>query len=259
MTISGDYNPTQGQGTADAATYPSVFGVSFTPTIGGIGLAVLGILGAGYLLLNLVQPLWLEKQTIEQDIAEKKARLANQAAELKQIEQVKTDLETAKQRQSEVLSLFANEIGLKTLLLDLSRVVKSRNGTLVRFEPAEDPNPQVVNDSSLGTQANGKVSRQTYKVEFEGNFEETRAIMLTMERLQPLLVVKNLKSELDTQRASLRKTGNRSAVLEFDQTATRLKTAFDLLALLPVITPATPAGTTSSPGASPSPVPTQTQ
>jgi type IV pilus assembly protein PilO len=247
MTFTGDFTSDSGGKVTDPdPAYPVIFGVSLTPTITGLVIAVLGLLGAAYCLVTYVQPLWQTKQQLEQAIADKQAQLSNQAKTLEQIAEVEKSLANAKQQQADVLSLYADDSKLKTLLLDLNRIVRSRNGTLVRFEPAT-PDPETVADGSLGGAVNGKIRRQAYKVEIEGTFEETRSIILTLERLQPLLVVKALKSELGSQKASLRKVGNKSAVLEFDPAADKLKTTFDLLALLP----ASPAPVAASPSPPP--------
>jgi type IV pilus assembly protein PilO len=249
MTLSGDFSPEQGRSGADAGSaYPVIFGVELKPSVGGIILAVVGLGAAIYAWITFVQPLWQQKQELEQAIQTKQQQLSGQQQTLKQLEQIQSELAAAQQQQTEVLSLFANPDQLQTLLFDLNQIVKSRNGVLVKFEPVS-ATPEPVTDSSLGAGVAGKVNRQVYRVELEGTFEEIRSIVLTLERLQPLLIVKNLKTELGTPKATLRKTGNKSAVLDFDRSASKLQTSFDLIA----VTANQVAPATASPAPTPTP------
>ncbi|OUC14597.1 MAG: hypothetical protein B0A82_11330 [Alkalinema sp. CACIAM 70d] len=74
---------------------------------------------------------------------------------------------------------------------------------LRKFQPFVDPAqasnpaaktavPGVVNDGSLGEALNNKLKRSTISVEFEGNFNQTQNIFRTIERLQPLLIIREL-------------------------------------------------------------------
>jgi hypothetical protein len=73
--------------------------------------------------------------------------------------------------------------------------------------------------------------------------------MLTLERLQPLLVVQNLNSELDktTQQVRLRQKGTSQVEISPDQPPSKVKTSFDLMALLAAV---------SAPAPAPAPTPT---
>ncbi len=253
MTISGNLAPSQGRTSNLDSPYPVLFGVAFTPVVSGILLALAGLIGAIALIWVFVQPLWQQRQELEQNVATKQSQIANQKSTLKEINKVENDLKAAQQKQTEVLSLFADKDQLKTLLFDISEIARDRNARLTKFEPAT-PEPEIVVDGSVGPEVIGKLLRQTYKVEMEGTFESTRSTMLTIERLQPLLLVKNLKSQSGSQKAILRKSGGQSGILEFDPEADELKTSFDLTAIMPLNPPpgvgATPEPT---PGGTPAP------
>lgn len=231
MTVSGNLAPSAGRPSEIDSPYPVLFGMPITPTVTGILLASAGLLGALYLLINFVQPLWQQKQELEQSIATKEAQLANQQSTIKEISKVENALKVAQQREAEVLSLYADEEQLKTLLLDFNQIAGERNSKLTKFEPTSSA-PEPLTDASIGGSVNGKLRQQIFKVEMEGNFEATRSTVLTLERLQPLLLIKNLKSEASSPKATLRQVGSQDALLEFDPKTDSVKTSFDLIALL---------------------------
>jgi hypothetical protein len=93
-----------------------------------------------------------------------------------------------------VLGLFANSNDLQTLLLDLSQLFQARKVSLLTFSPQGDP--VIVGDSSLGPTVNNKLKRQTFLVTFKGSFGNTHNLIRDLERLQPLIVMKDLKTDL---------------------------------------------------------------
>ncbi len=126
-----------------------------------------------------------------------------------------------------MLALFANPSSLNTLQLDINRQIDSRNAGLDRARQAKlaacpawvranlgavekvvgdlvvksqlqkfTPDPKasgVITDGSYGTLVNNKLKRQVTSVVFEGNFQQTQSILRSIERLQPLLVFKNVE------------------------------------------------------------------
>ncbi len=211
--------------------YPVVFGVTFTPLVSGLllglGLAAL----AGALWFYLGQAEFEKNQQLANTVAEKEQKLAQQDTILKNIAQAKVRLEAAKKQRQDVTTLFANESTLNTLLLDLNRQIDSRNAgvaqarasklascpaevrsnlakyeqdleskgfalaarsELKKFEP-DATKTGIIADSSYGTAVNNKLKRQTANVEFSGNFAQTQDILRSIERLQPLLVLKGME------------------------------------------------------------------
>jgi type IV pilus assembly protein PilO len=205
MTASKDFFPDDGGEFETAApTYPTAFGVTFTPSVSGALIAGLGLMGSIYLILNLVLPTFQKYQELQTSRNDKQAQVQQKQAVLQQTEQVRTELALAKKQQTEVLALFANEQTLNTLLLDLNRVVESGNATrgrnfirarLKRYVPATQ-SAEVITDGSLGSVVNGKLKRQVVNVELEGTFEQTQAIIRNIERLQPLLLIRDYQSTL---------------------------------------------------------------
>lgn len=205
MTFSDDLNFVEGTefGTA-SANYPVVFGITLTPKVIGIIVGVLGLVGAAYMLMNLVMPAWdtfQQQQTKQNELQE---AINQKKASIKQIDKVKQEQALSKQQQLQVLGLFANEKTLDTLLLDLNRLVESGNtqvplnavrAKLRKYVPTgKDAEP--ITDGSLGALVNGKLKRSSINIEIIGTYEQTQSILRNVERLQPLLIVKDYQSSL---------------------------------------------------------------
>jgi type IV pilus assembly protein PilO len=206
MTFSDDLNFAEqaGEFQANTPAYPVLFGISFTPKIIGILVGVGGLAGAIFILLNLVMPAWDIYQQQQAKSSDLQGQIDQKKASIKQIDKVKEELAQSKQQQLQVLGLFANEKTLDTLLLDLNRLVESGNSQisssgvrakLKRFTPVSQK-PEPIIDSSLGTLVNGKLKRSTINIEFVGTYEQTQSILRNIERLQPLLIVKDYQSNL---------------------------------------------------------------
>lgn len=249
MTMGGDFMPVEAQ---EGPGYPKVFGLTITPLVGALGLVAVGALLAYLLWSNLVQGTLDRNRELKTDIAAKEEQLRNQADTQKQIADAKVRLQSAKQLQGDVRTLFATEDNLNTLLLDVNERVQSVNAGVT--DPAKraslaqfDLNTEasgLVNDSSLGTEVNGKLERRVYDVQIRGTYPQTQSIIRNIERLQPLLVVTDLVADLDreTQKILLDDKGR---VTPTGQPDTQILTSFKLSALLPVdpnkpVAPASP-------------------
>ncbi|MEH2423055.1 MAG: pilus assembly protein PilO [Nostoc sp.] len=206
MTLSDDLNFAEHGGEFDQATPspPVVFGIAFTPKIIGILVGVIGLAGAAYILLNLLMPAWESYQQQQAKTSELQAQIEQKKANLKQIDQVKDELAQAKQQKVQVLGLFANEKTLDTLLLDINRLIDSGNtptsinavrAKLKKFVPVSQK-PEPITDGSLGLQVDGKLQRSSINAEITGTYEQTQSIIRNIERLQPLLIVKDYQATL---------------------------------------------------------------
>ncbi|MEH2230835.1 MAG: pilus assembly protein PilO [Nostoc sp.] len=206
MTLSDDLNFAEQGGEFDQATpaSPVVFGIAFTPKIIGILVGVIGLAGAGYILLNLLMPAWESYQQQQAKSTELQAQIEQKKANIKQIDKVKDELAQAKQQKVQVLSLFANEKTLDTLLLDLNRLIESGNtatsinavrAKLKRYVPISQK-PEPIVDGSLGIGVDGKLQRSTISAEITATYEQTQSIIRNIERLQPLLIVKDYQATL---------------------------------------------------------------
>ena len=242
MTVGGDFVPSGDRREFDTASnYPTVFGIRLTPNVSGVLVALLGLAASIYLLINLVQPTWQRNQELRQDVATKESQLINREESQRRIQEARAELVEARQLRADVVALFANQESIDTLLFDLNQRIQAvnagiqdeeRRANLTRFELNEDESG-VVTDSSLGTEVNNQIERRVYDVELEGDFPQTQSIMRNIERLQPLLVVKNLNSELDFSAQSIL-IDAQGRLLPNGQPITRITTGFQLQALVPV-------------------------
>lgn len=232
MTYTEEYIPVEeGAEIEEAPNYPTAFGITFTPPVTGALFAVLGLLGAAYLVSSLVMPSFQTYQEAQAKVEETKLQIQQKQASQQKIDEAQAKLKVVKQQQTQVLSLFANERTLDTLLLDLNRIISSRQGSLQSFIPAPEV-PTVVTDGSLGPAVNGKLKRQSVAVQLQGSYDQIQSIMRSIERLQTLLLVRDFKADLtgeNPQKFVVNRQGN--AVLVGQPT---LNTAFNLEVLLPL-------------------------
>jgi hypothetical protein len=218
----------------EEANYPSAFGITFTPQISGITFAVLGVLGAIYVLANYVMPAYSNYQTLKTDEQAKEEQVEQQqsGAIEKQMQETESKLKQAQSLKSEVLNLFSSQETLDTLLIDINGFISSKNAELITYKPQGDA-ATVVNDSSLGTLVNNKLKRQTINLEMEGTFEQTQAILRDIERLQPLLLVKNYNSQMTVSPFVVlpNPSANKTELISLPS---MLKTTFTLDVVLPL-------------------------
>jgi len=209
MTFSDDLN-FPNQGTEIQNSGPVVFGVTLTPTIIGGIVGFLGVASAGYMLFNIAMPAWDNYQQLQTKRDQLQTEVEQKKAQSQQIGKVEADLTEAKQQQKQVLALFADEKSLDTLLIDTSRLIDSSNGKafgnairakLKKFIPTSEK-PVLIEDGSFGVEVNSKLKRSMITLDIEGDFEQTQSIMRNIERLQPLLLVKNYDSKLSAPEMS---------------------------------------------------------
>ncbi|MFW6263900.1 MAG: hypothetical protein ACOC3E_00060 [Cyanobacteriota bacterium] len=196
--------------------------------ISGAALAAVGVLGAGYMVMNMLLPAWNEYSQLQGSVSEKETQIQQQENSLKSIEELEQALRQEQVQQQEILSLFASEKNLNTLLLDLNRFIEARQAELISFQPV-DTRASLVEDGSLGAEVNGKLKRQSLKMEVEGTFEQTQSIMRSIERLQSLLLVKDFRAEITEPPSFLFDQGKL-----IPQGEPKLKISFQLDALSPL-------------------------
>ena len=190
----GDEDDLQG-----SSEYPSAFGITFTPRVSGIAIGVLGLLGSLYLALNWLLPMYDQYQKLKTDEITKQDQITQRKiGDLdRKIEALQIQLQQKESQKQQVLAMFAREQDLNTLLLDISNLLKNRNIELLSFSPQGKMAP--ISDGSLGEMVNNKLKRQTYQARLRGGFESTQAVVRDLERLQPLVIVRGLRSQAEAQ------------------------------------------------------------
>lgn len=254
MTLSGDFIPAEDD-LYDEPSNPVVFGIELTPKVLGILAALAGIGLAIFLFQRFVQPVRLSNQELRRVIAEKEQQLATQSERLEEIAKLEEDRDAALVQRRNVYSLFADESSMDTLLLDINQRIKNSNATigaarnqvkargippilieaqLRRFDPSGEV---VIQDGSLGAEVDGKLKRQTYSVDFAGDFAQTQAILGNIERLEPLLLLKDfsLSSSETVTETVLNSQGQ-----VVGQPKQRITSTFAVDALIPTGDPSVP-------------------
>jgi len=142
--------------------------------------------------------------------------------------------------EADVLALFADEDSLETLLLDINERIKSANAgvtdearlaVLSRFDVNQDASG-IVQDGSLGPAVDGRLERLVYNLEMEGSYAQTQSILRSIERLQPLLVVEDFRTEVQPVEREFRLDGQNNLV-PISAPQPRLRTTFEINALSP--------------------------
>jgi type IV pilus assembly protein PilO len=212
------------------------------PKIIGIGLGVLGAGLAGWVVYSSVMPAVEKGKTLNTELNEAIAKIAEQQNQIKERPKAEAALVEAQQNREDVTRLFASDRTMETLLYDINKLVDSINSgvkdeenmaKMTRFDPQvpKDGN-YIVDDGSLGPLVNGKLKRREFRVEFEGTYPQTRAFAIALEQMQPLLVVKNLRTQLEQQGGTLQVEWKEGKFIPVEVAKNRLRTSFDLHALL---------------------------
>ncbi|EAW35785.1 hypothetical protein [Lyngbya sp. PCC 8106] len=230
---------------------PVVLGVPLTPKNIGIAVAVVGVLLAGFGMFKLVLPTMAEGRELDNQIVATQQEIEQQEERLSKKGEAEQQLIEAQQRRASVTALFADEDTLETLIFDIEEQLNRVNAgitedeekaIITKFEPTQPSGAnqsnsaiEVVNDGSLGSAVNGKLRRRGYEVEFEGSFAQTRQFLIILERMQPMLVVRDLKTELVESAPVVEGEYKQGKFIPAsEQPQRRLKTSFTLSALMPL-------------------------
>jgi type IV pilus assembly protein PilO len=227
-----------------------IFGIKLTAQVQAIGIAVLGLIVAGGIAYQFVLPEFQKSGELKQKITENKQTQLQLQGLIKKKAEAEAKQEEAKQRRAGVTAMFASDASANTLLLDMNQLVNRINAgvqgddlkaKITKFEPDIPPaaapgaaDQDILKDTSFGPSLVGKLRRKKFKVEFEGSFAQTRSFMRNLELMQSLLVVRNLKSELAVPNQAIEVDFLKGKIVPIQQQPTKIKTAFDLHALLPL-------------------------
>lgn len=130
MTYSEDFVPVDDAQELDSPSYPTAFGVELTPKIQGIGIALLGVVGAFFLFTRIVQPIQERKAELEQRVADKQEIFENQDESLRRIEAVQADLDRALTQREGIYSLLGSPDSLDTILFDINQQIQASNASI---------------------------------------------------------------------------------------------------------------------------------
>jgi type IV pilus assembly protein PilO len=236
MTVS-DYTRNDYDNRAEPA---KVFGLP-VPTLLGWLLGLGGLVATFFLVTQFVLPAKDEADAVKAEVEEGERRIEQKAQIAAELAQAKKDLVKIDRQKQQVMSLFAEEKNLKTILYDLNQQVEKNNGrvkgardakiancpaelrqqyanpnrwknieeTLLKgplvaeaklksFTPAKEgiqmiSAEDVSKDTYLKPPLVGQLRRQTTDIAFEGTFAQAQSIFQAIEKLKPLLIIKDLK------------------------------------------------------------------
>ncbi|XFA72231.1 hypothetical protein RYO59_000454 [Thermosynechococcaceae cyanobacterium Okahandja] len=192
MTLTGDFGGPPVQ--EPAPNYPTLFGVTLTPTVSGILIALLGLGGAVYLATLLIAPKIEEAAQLQTEITQQENDLSQREVILKQLNDVIAARERTQSENADVRSLFATQEALDTLLLDINRLILASDAQLNSFQP-DSANSGIVQDGSLGPDLNAKLKRQVTNVTIQGDFASVVDVMQKIDQQQNFLMINNLTME----------------------------------------------------------------
>ncbi|MEB3341811.1 pilus assembly protein PilO [Okeania sp.] len=206
-------------------------------TIGILGLGVAGLLG-----YNQLKPTIEKGVELRTEIKAAEVKIKELDKQIKERPKAEAEKKKAEQQREDVTSLFATEKTMKTLLYDMNKLIDQINigitdedqqAKMTRFQPLDPKDGNyIVTDNSLGPLVNGKLKRREFQVEFEGSYLQTRAFMIALERMQTLLVVKNLRTTLEQDNQTIEVEWKQNKFIPVSKPESRLITSFDMHALL---------------------------
>ena len=170
-----------------------LFGVTFTSKILGILIGVAGLGLAAYVATSYVTPVWDQVQSGQKNIETKESGLAALKQKVASKGDVAIRIEEANKQNQFVLSLLPSVDNIDTLMRDIQEQIPKTitialppdftyelAGTMRTFQPA----PPI---------KEAQYTRYTFTIGFDGKFEDVLNTIQKIERLKPLLAVKDLK------------------------------------------------------------------
>ncbi len=232
MTYSEDLmNTTQLDDTtylADAPNHPVIFGLTLSPLVIGGVVGVIGLIAAGFCAVTYVMPKYQANQELQTKVNDINKQIQDRKNNAIKIAEAEEKVKVVTAQREAVLSLFANDKKLDTLLLDLNKLVNERQGELRKFTP-DSAGTGTITDGALGLALNGKIRRKSIDVEMTGGFEQIQSILRTVERMDRFLILKDFKADLRNPSAN-------TGIVNTAGAAAKLKAGFKLQAIIPLTT-----------------------
>lgn len=234
MTVSEQFIPTDDEQESGGG---GLFGLKFTPPIIGIIIAVLGIGASVGLFIYVLQPEWAKQEELKTKISTKEQEIATFQNSIARKQEAIANREQAKQQKAEVSTLFGDAKTMDTLLFDINKIVKQGKAKLNEFKPT---NQETISMTLFPSSINKNLPSASplenafqglpFSMELEGSFAQTQSILRNIERLEPLLTVSKLTSEIDQQTLNVEVDSQGKVIRLIDPT---IKTTFNLLAIVP--------------------------
>jgi type IV pilus assembly protein PilO len=171
----------------------------------GIAIGVIGLVGAGLIFLNLVQPLLDSIGIARTQIEQKKQSISTKQQEAARKQEVEQKITEAKNRREAVLALLPSQENIDTLILDINARLQELGEPLIVSPVAnisgsafrsrlDDFSPSTVTEPT----PDRPFRTREYRLTISATYEDTLEFMRRLERLRPLLVVKDLNLKKST-------------------------------------------------------------
>ena len=174
-----------------------LFGRQIPAKILGIVLGAVGVIGAGFLFVNNIQPGFDNITKLEGDIAAKNTSIGQKTQQVNSKGDLNQKIDAAKQRNQSVLALLPSSDNIDTLVRDLSArfpatVSLSNGSTSIEIKNVlEEIRPAAAVTAAVS--AGAQYQTRTFNVQFTAPYPDAIKIMQNLELLKPQLVVKNIK------------------------------------------------------------------
>jgi len=183
------------EGAGSEIDYPTAFGITFTPTVTGILIGIGGVLLGIYGIFNFVQPAQIRHGNLKADVVQMRQRVdfEQQKAESFSLREAEAKLGEVRARRDAIGTLLAPPSALDVFLTDLSRVVAVNGMELDAYQPQ---GVVILEDQPSGSGVQCKLQQQTLPINLEGSYTQIQSLLRDLERMEPVLFVKNLSLNL---------------------------------------------------------------
>ncbi|MCS6960144.1 MAG: hypothetical protein RMK91_08835 [Pseudanabaenaceae cyanobacterium SKYGB_i_bin29] len=219
----------------------TLFGVTLGGRVLGIALGVIGVVGAGFIILQFISPLLAEIDAARLQIRQKEESIRGKEQEIAQKRDIPQKVEEAKQRKEAVLSLLPSPETLDTLILDINARLAELGEPLIVSPVANISGSALrgrLDDFTPGAAAEATAERpfrtRDYKITISATYQDTLEFMRKLEQLRPLLVVKDVrlkpsKIQIDAENLTPEQKNYIAATLP-----PLITTEFNLIAYIPL-------------------------
>lgn len=226
--------------------------LKITPQIQGAAIAVVGVALAGVVGWKLILPAMTQTQELETKISELNNNIEGQKKRKAKLQEVTSQLESAKQEKENVMALFGKNDFLETLLFDVNKiVVEKHKGTIQKFNPVKNSSSGwILGETPAGAAAqpaaapaagaeaappgpklSEAIKGVTIQVEMQGKWEQQQAALQDLERLPAMVLMDQFVLEVDRSNQKLLSSRVNQYTPEGEP---KLNTSFNLLAVVPL-------------------------
>jgi len=108
-------------------SYPVAFGITFTPMVTGVITGILGLLGSGYIIMNMIIPEFEKYNQLKTKIIQIEQEHEQKNQQAQRINLIRKRLALSQQQKIQVLSLMGDEKNLNNLLLSINQIIEFTN------------------------------------------------------------------------------------------------------------------------------------